>query len=151
MPAFQRCCRLFRRKETYLAMEYSEETLKQFDSMSSRDVVQAMMNLPIQQQAEAAPDLSDAQVNQIKNVVGGEQQYGTLMEWASSSLPPSSVEVSNSWTLVQVCISLCQVHWAQSSKLSASAYQVCASIYVATYLVQQLSSPVIHVTVGFDE
>jgi len=70
--------------------QISEETLKQFDGMSSRDVVQAMMNMPFQQQAEAAPDLSDAQVNQIKNVVGGEQQYGTLMEWASSSLPKSA-------------------------------------------------------------
>ena len=70
--------------------QISEDTLKQFDSMSSRDVVQAMMNMPFQQQAEAAPDLSDAQVNQIKNVVGGEQQYGTLMEWASSSLPKSA-------------------------------------------------------------
>lgn len=71
--------------------QISEDTLKQFDGMSSRDVVQAMMNMPFeQQQAEAAPDLSDAQVNQIKNVVGGEQQYSSLMEWASSSLPQSA-------------------------------------------------------------
>lgn len=72
--------------------QISEDTLKQFDSMSSRDVVQAMMNMPFEQQAQAAPDLSDAQVNQIKNVVGGEQQYSSLMEWASGSLPQSATE-----------------------------------------------------------
>lgn len=73
--------------------QISEDTLKQFDGMSSRDVIQAMMNLPLQQQAEAsAADLSDAQVNQIKNVVGGEAQYSSLMEWASSSLPQNATQ-----------------------------------------------------------
>ena len=70
--------------------QISEDVLKEFDGMSSRDVINAMMNMPMQQQEAAqAEDLSDAQVNQIKNVVGGEQQYDTLMEWASSSLPQS--------------------------------------------------------------
>jgi hypothetical protein len=73
--------------------QISEDTLKQFDGMSSRDVIQAMMNLPLGEQgAAAAPDLSDTQVNQIKNVVGGEQQYSNLMEWASSSLPQNATQ-----------------------------------------------------------
>ena len=108
--------------------QISEETLKQFDSMSSRDVVQAMMNLPLQQQAEAAPDLSDAQVNQIKNVVGGEQQYGTLMEWASSSLPPSATaafdELCNTGTpeAIQLAVLGLQAEYQKANGFEGNMY-----------------------------
>ena len=72
--------------------ELSQETLAQFDSMSSRDVVQAMMTLPVPQQQAEAPDLSDSEVNTIKNLVGGQDGYDNLMNWAQESLPASVIE-----------------------------------------------------------
>ena len=72
--------------------ELSAETMDQFAGMSSADLVQAYMDMrakhPEETQAsEVAEDLSDSQVNQIKNAAGGEDAYGTLVSWASDNLP----------------------------------------------------------------
>ena len=45
-----------------------------------------MMKMP-QGQQQQAPDLSDADVNTIKNTVGGEDSYNSLMEWVSNTMP----------------------------------------------------------------
>ena len=80
------------------AQEYTEsgqmspETLAQFDSMSSREVVEAVMNMELPQQQQEAADLSTQEVNQIKNLVGGEQGYTDLMEWANEALPASVIQ-----------------------------------------------------------
>lgn len=73
--------------------QLSEETMAKFNSMSSQDLVNAY----IEQQANApqvqqqAADLSEAEVNAIKNYAGGEESYQTLMQWAGQSLPQASV------------------------------------------------------------
>jgi hypothetical protein len=80
------------------AQEYTEsgqmspETLAQFDNMSSREVVEAVMNMELPQQQQEAADLSTQEVNQIKNLVGGEQGYTDLMEWANEALPASVIQ-----------------------------------------------------------
>ena len=66
--------------------EIPEDMLSKFDSMSSRDIVNQMMKMPQGQQQQAA-DLSDADVNTIKNTVGGEDSYNSLMEWVSNTMP----------------------------------------------------------------
>ena len=72
----------------------SEETMAQFNSMSSQELVNAYIesqaNAP-QQQPQAA-DLSEADVNAIKNYAGGEESYNTLMRWAAENVPQDSVE-----------------------------------------------------------
>lgn len=74
--------------------QLSEETMAQFNSMSSQELVNAYIesqaNAPQQQQQVA--DLSEADVNSIKNYAGGEESYQALMQWAGSSLPTASVE-----------------------------------------------------------
>ena len=72
--------------------ELSAETMEQFSSMSSADLVKAYMEMrakhPEEVQApEQAADLSDSQVNQIKNSAGGEEAYSKLVSWASDNLP----------------------------------------------------------------
>lgn len=72
--------------------ELSAETMEQFAGMSSADLVQAYMDMrakhPEETQAsEVAEDLSDSQVNQIKNAAGGEEAYSNLVSWASDNLP----------------------------------------------------------------
>lgn len=76
--------------------ELSEEMLNQFTEMSSTDLVSAYIesqgNIP---QAET-PDLTQNEVTQIKNQVGGEQQYEQLMGWAAENIDSSIVEAYDS-------------------------------------------------------
>ena len=79
--------------------ELSEETMAKFTEMSSQDLVQAYMEM--QQNApepaqEEAPDLTDAEVNQIKNIVGGEAEYDKVVEWAGKSLTEAQLEAYDS-------------------------------------------------------
>ena len=63
--------------------ELSAETLEQFQSMSSTDLVNAyveMSQLVDETEGEVeVEDLSDADINTVKNVVGGETAYNNLM------------------------------------------------------------------------
>ena len=71
----------------------SEETLDKFKQMSSQDLVNAYIEMvkdnPPQANQEA--DVSQAQINQIQNSVGGENQYQKLMQWAGTNLPENEV------------------------------------------------------------
>ena len=78
--------------------ELGEETLEKFQKMSSKDLVSAYMemqsiaaNAP-QATAQESPDLTDADVNSIKNSAGGEQEYSNLLNLAGQNLPKSTVE-----------------------------------------------------------
>ena len=74
--------------------ELSPETMQKFTEMSSADLVNAYMeiqkNAP-QQQTEAA-DLTDAEVNTIKNSAGGDKAYDNLISWVSDNLPKNQVD-----------------------------------------------------------
>ena len=66
--------------------------------MSSKDLVSAYMEMQsLAAKAPAtptqdSPDLTDAEVNSIKNSAGGEQEYATLLNWAGQNLPKSTVD-----------------------------------------------------------
>ena len=72
--------------------------------MSSQDLINAYMEvqqLPEYQQQQQAPaEISEAQVNQIKNAAGGEQAYANIINWAKSNVPAEQInafdEVVNS-------------------------------------------------------
>tara|TARA_R100000781_G_scaffold37206_1_gene26342 strand:+ start:201 stop:1010 length:810 start_codon:yes stop_codon:yes gene_type:complete len=67
----------------------SDATIQKFSGMSSQDLVDAYISMTKNnpQAATGAPvDLSDAQVNQIQNSVGGKQKYTELVTWASNNL-----------------------------------------------------------------
>ena len=73
--------------------QLSEETYEKFASMSSQDLVDAYMNIQMDlPQQEEAPDLSDGDINSIKNSVGGEQEYGNIVGWASENLEQNSID-----------------------------------------------------------
>ena len=76
----------------------SPETIEKFQSMSSQDLVNAYLEL---QQGQPAPqqtsvDMTDADVNSIKNSVGGEAEYGKLVGWAAENLDKASVDAFDS-------------------------------------------------------
>ena len=78
--------------------ELAAETLEKFQQMSSKDLVSAYMemqslaaNAP-EATTQESPDLTDAEVNSIKNSAGGEQEYSNLLNWAGQNLPKSTVD-----------------------------------------------------------
>jgi hypothetical protein len=75
--------------------ELSDEALDAFDGMSSRDLVDLYLEWQgddAYSETEEVVDLSDQEVNQIKNSVGGEDAYNALMEWSSQSMPGEYVQ-----------------------------------------------------------
>jgi len=79
--------------------ELTPETMAKFSEMSSSDLVNAYMEIQDQIQggeSVAAADLSDAEVNAVKNYVGGEAAYDNLVDWAGQNLEASSVEAFDS-------------------------------------------------------
>ena len=75
--------------------ELSEDMMSKFSEMSSQDLVQAYMEMQANApQAEAAEpvELSDNDVNAIKNSVGGEVEYDKVIDWATNNLSESQIE-----------------------------------------------------------
>ena len=74
--------------------EITDEMREAFNGMSSQDLVDAYIELQgnLPQAQQEAPDLSDAEVNQIKNIAGGEDAYAAITQWAGESLDPEYIE-----------------------------------------------------------
>ena len=75
----------------------SAETLQKFSNMSSQDLVSAYLEVTKSPDWQAAPpsevaDISDAQINQVKNAAGGEAAYQNMVQWAGSNLDAKSIE-----------------------------------------------------------
>ena len=73
--------------------EYSKETLAELQKLDSADI--ADMHLRYRQQVEDSlpPEITEQQVTELKNVAGGEQQYGEMLQWAQDTLNPQEVEM----------------------------------------------------------
>jgi len=70
----------------------SPETIEKFSSMSSQDLLSAYLelqkNAPQQNSAkETVTDLSESDINTIKNSVGGDKEYDNIVSWAAQNLP----------------------------------------------------------------
>ena len=78
----------------------SEETLEKFSSMSSKELVEAYLEVQgtpeFQAQSSDTADLSDAEINQVKNNVGGEQAYANIIGWAQDNLDAQAQEAFDS-------------------------------------------------------
>ena len=74
----------------------SPETLAKFSSLSSQDLIKAYMEVsqnPEFQQQQAAPpaDITESQINQIKNSAGGDRAYANIVNWAKTNLPQDQI------------------------------------------------------------
>ena len=74
----------------------SPETLQKFSDMSSQDLVNAYLEVTKSPDWQAAPpsevaDISDAQINQVKNAAGGEAAYQNMVQWAGANLDEQSI------------------------------------------------------------
>ena len=78
----------------------SPETMEKFSSMSSKELVEAYLEVQgtdaFQQAQSDVPDLTDADINQVKNSVGGEAAYDNIIKWASNTLDKQTTEAFDS-------------------------------------------------------
>ena len=76
--------------------ELTPETIEKFSSMSSKELVEAYMqvqaDLPQASQEAEVADISNAVVNEVKNAAGGEQAYNNMVQWAGENLDQSSIQ-----------------------------------------------------------
>jgi len=77
--------------EWYENGELSADTLKQMEGMSSTDLVNAYIRM----QEGSQSDITDAEARGIKEVVGGEEAYNTLMEWSYNNVPEQYLQSFN--------------------------------------------------------
>ena len=76
--------------------ELTPEVLEQFNSMSSADLVNAYIEMQGDIPSQSYPDLTESEVNVIKNYAGGEESYTSLMQWAASNLDQADVDAYDS-------------------------------------------------------
>ena len=78
----------------------SEETLEKFSSMSSKELVESYLEIQktdaFKAKTEDVADLSDADINTIKNFAGGDTQYDNIIAWANTNLDAQSQEAFDS-------------------------------------------------------
>ena len=78
--------------------QLSSETMEKFSEMSSQDLVEAFMeiqrNNPDVGNAPSA-DLTDAEMNQVYNSVGGEAEYQRLTAWAAENVSEDKLNAFN--------------------------------------------------------
>ena len=72
--------------------QISDEMSEQFGEMSSQELVEAYMNIQANAPEAVADELSESEVNSIKNSVGGDQAYDNVMQWAGENLDPDQVD-----------------------------------------------------------
>jgi len=71
----------------------SDETLAKFSEMSSADLLQSYIELNSNNPAQAEPaDISDSEIADIKQSVGGDQVYSNVVNWAKTNLDRSQTD-----------------------------------------------------------
>ena len=72
----------------------SKETLDKFADMSSKELVEAYLEVQNTDAFKAAqndvPDLTESEINQVKNFAGGETAYDNIIAWANTNLDDNS-------------------------------------------------------------
>ena len=83
-------------EEATSGKEYTQETLKQLESMSATELAQ--LYLEERQKGNDAPtaearDFSEDEITQLKGIVGGDANYTNMLNWAQKSLNEQEVQM----------------------------------------------------------
>ena len=65
------------------------ETIEKFASLSSQDLVNAYLEVQkgaTNEQQPSTPDLTENDINVVKNSVGGDAEYGKIVSWAKDNM-----------------------------------------------------------------
>ena len=71
---------------------YSKESIEALNKLKPAEL--ADMHLRYRQQVEQSkPQITEQQVTELKNVAGGEQQYGEMLQWATQNLAEQEIKM----------------------------------------------------------
>ena len=75
--------------------EYSHETLDELNNMKVEELAQMHLEYrnSVQNQEPEGRDFSEADIKELKGVVGGEQNYANMIDWAQKSLNEQEVKM----------------------------------------------------------
>ena len=75
--------------------EYAQETLDELNKMSPTDLAQMHLEYrnSVQNQGPQNQDFSEADIKELKGVVGGEENYSNMIDWAQKSLNEQEVKM----------------------------------------------------------
>ena len=73
--------------------ELSPESIEELSKMDSKDLIKSYIEF--YNQTATAQELQNTQISEIKNIAGGEQEYGEMLQWAVENLETSEVENFN--------------------------------------------------------
>ena len=75
----------------------SPETLQKFQGMSSQDLINAYLEVTKSPDWQAAPpaqvqDVTESQINEVKNFAGGAEEYQNMVQWAGQNLDAQAIK-----------------------------------------------------------
>ena len=75
--------------------EFTQETLDELDKMNVQDLAQMHLEYrnSVQGQQPEGKDFSEADIKELKGIVGGEQNYSNMIDWAQKSLNEQEVKM----------------------------------------------------------
>jgi len=74
----------------------SEETMAKFSEVSNEDLVKSYMAMQADQlPAPSADDISDAELSDLQQTVGGETQYNQMLSWAKDNYTEKQLDAFN--------------------------------------------------------
>ena len=77
--------------------ELTPETMEKFSSMSSKDLLEAYMQVQADlPRVDNPPDLSDQIINDVKTFAGGADAYQNMVNWAGENLDQGSIDAFDS-------------------------------------------------------
>ena len=71
--------------------EWKEDTLKKLNNMDAREIAQ--MHLKYRADNQQQTELTEQNITDLKGVVGGEDQYQQMMQWATQNLQKNEIEM----------------------------------------------------------
>ena len=78
------------------AENYTEETVNKLSEMDPKDVAQMYLQKRSELESRLSqemPTLTEENVSELKNVVGGDDQYQSMMQWATDNLTEAEVNM----------------------------------------------------------
>jgi len=76
--------------------EFTEEGLAAFDNMSPQEKADLLHAIAQENKQEERSELEEQDIQSMKNLVGGEEQYSQLIRWASENLNQNEIEIYDS-------------------------------------------------------
>ena len=73
--------------------EFTQDTIEKLQGMKPEDVAQMYLEHRANEKPTETTSLSEQDVTQLKSVVGGEQEYGQMMNWAKDTLSEQEVNM----------------------------------------------------------